>query len=165
MFMNAPPSATSPGSRRLRVLAFATAVAVGVLGGLGIFTLGYGDGLSYLTKDPAACANCHVMQGHFDSWVQSSHRKVAGCGDCHLPHDFVGKWLTKADNGFFHALAFTTGDFHEPIQIKARNRQVTQSACISCHSELVDALLPAEHGGDMQLCVHCHSDVGHALRR
>ena len=117
------------------------AVAVGILGGLGTFTVGYGNGLSYLTNDPTACANCH------------------------LPHNFVGKWLTKADNGFFHALAFTTGDFHEPIQIKARNRRVTQGACLHCHSELANALLPAEHGGDMQLCVHCHSDVGHAGRR
>jgi cytochrome c nitrite reductase small subunit len=163
--MSAPSATPSSKPRGLRILAFATAIAVGVLGGLGVFTLGYGDGLSYLTKDSTACANCHVMQSHFDSWINSSHRNVAGCGDCHLPHDFVGKWFTKADNGFFHALAFTTGDFHEPIQIKARNRRVTQGACLSCHSELVNALLPAEHGGDMQLCVHCHSDVGHAGRR
>ncbi len=97
--------------------------------------------------------------------MKSSHRDVAACGDCHLPHDFVGKWITKADNGFFHALAFTTGNFPEPIQIKPRNRRVTQGACLHCHGDLVDPLRPAEHGGDMQLCVHCHSDVGHALRR
>jgi cytochrome c nitrite reductase small subunit len=163
--MNTPTASPPQQPRRLPALAFATAIAVGVLGGLGVFTLGYGNGLSYLTKDSTACANCHVMQDHFDSWVQSSHHAVAGCGDCHLPHDFVGKWFTKADNGFFHALAFTTGEFHEPIQIKARNRRVTQGACLACHSELVNALLPAEHGGDMQLCVHCHSDVGHAGRR
>ncbi|MFU8820890.1 MAG: cytochrome c nitrite reductase small subunit [Gammaproteobacteria bacterium] len=141
------------------------AAAVGILGGLGTFTVGYGDGLAYLTNDPTACANCHVMQDHFDAWVKSSHRNVAGCNDCHLPHNFVGKWLTKADNGFFHALAFTTGDFLEPIQIKARNRRVTQGACLHCHSDFANALLPAEQGGDMQLCVHCHSDVGHAGRR
>jgi len=151
--------------RSVRILSVAVALVVGVLGGLGTFTLGYGDGLSYLTNDPTACANCHIMQDHFDSWVKSSHRDVAACGDCHLPHDFVGKWITKADNGFFHALAFTTGNFYEPIQIKPRNRRVTQGACLHCHGDLVDSLRPAEHGGDMQLCVHCHSDVGHALRR
>jgi cytochrome c nitrite reductase small subunit len=157
---------SSTGKRTgISVLAIAVAAAVGVLGGLGTFTVGYGDGLAYLTNDPTACANCHVMQDHFDAWVKSSHRDVAGCNDCHLPHNFVGKWLTKADNGFFHALAFTTGDFHEPIQIKARNRRVTQGACLYCHSDFANALLPAEQGGDMQLCVHCHSDVGHAGRR
>ena len=146
-------------------LAIAVALALGVLGGLGTFTLGYGDGLAYLTEDPTACANCHIMQDHFDAWVKSSHRNVASCNDCHLPHNFVGKWFTKADNGFFHALAFTTGDFHEPIQIKARNRRVTQGACLHCHGDFANAMLPAEQGGDMQLCVHCHSDVGHAGRR
>lgn len=158
-------SSSTGKSKGVGALAIAVAAAVGVLGGLGTFTVGYGDGLAYLTNDPTACANCHVMQDHFDAWVKSSHRDVAGCNDCHLPHNFVGKWLTKADNGFFHALAFTTDDFHEPIQIKARNRRVTQGACLYCHSDFANALLPAEQGGDMQLCVHCHSDVGHAGRR
>lgn len=27
--------------------------------------------------------------------------------------------MTKADNGFFHSLAFTMGDYDDPIQIKA----------------------------------------------
>ncbi len=147
------------------VLALAAVAALGILGGVGLFTLGYGNGLAYLTDDPTACTNCHIMQDHFDAWVKSSHQGVAGCNDCHLPPDFVGKWLTKADNGFFHALAFTTGQFHEPIQIRARNQRVTQSACLHCHGAFVDHMRPAEPGGVMQRCVHCHSDVGHALRR
>ncbi|MBK1699577.1 cytochrome c nitrite reductase small subunit [Thiococcus pfennigii] len=146
-------------------LAIALAAALGVLGGVGLFTLGYGNGLSYLTDDPTACINCHLMQDPFDAWVKSSHRGVAGCNDCHLPHDPVGKWLIKADNGFFHALAFTTGDFHEPLQIRPRNRRVTQAACLHCHRPFVDHMLPAEPGDQALLCVHCHSDVGHALRR
>ena len=62
----------------------------GVLLGVGIFTFGYAKGGSYLTDDPAACANCHVMQDHFDSWQKSSHKNVAVCNDCHLPHNFIG---------------------------------------------------------------------------
>lgn len=137
---------------------------VGILGGLGSFTFGYGDGAAYLQNNPASCANCHVMQSHYDAWLASSHAKVATCNDCHLPHDFAGKWITKADNGFFHSLAFTTNDFHEPIQIKERNRRVTQGACLHCHGDLVDALKPATHGGDMLNCVQCHAAVGHAQR-
>lgn len=140
------------------------AIAFGILGGLGVFTFGYGDGTAYLFNDPAACANCHVMQGHFDTWVKSSHKDVATCNDCHLPHHPIGKWITKGDNGFFHSLAFTTNSFHEPIQIKPRNRRVTQDACLYCHKEFVNHLLPAEEGGDMLNCIHCHQDVGHALR-
>jgi cytochrome c nitrite reductase small subunit len=150
--------------RRIGVLAIAVALPLAALSGLGAFTFGYGEGHSYLSNDPRACANCHVMQDHFDSWLASSHARVAVCNDCHLPHDFAGKWVTKADNGFFHSLAFTLGDFHEPIRIKPRNRRVTQGACIACHHDFVHQMLPARPGGDMLLCVHCHGDVGHALR-
>lgn len=150
--------------RRLSLLAAAVALPLGPLLGLGAFTFGYGEGHAYLSNDPRACANCHVMQDHFDSWLASSHARVAACNDCHLPHDFVGKWVTKADNGFFHSLAFTLGDFHEPIRIKPRNRRVTQGACLVCHRDVVHGMLAAHGSGDTLLCVHCHSDVGHALR-
>lgn len=141
-----------------------TASLCGMLGGLGAFTFGYGDGAAYLTNDPAACANCHVMQWHYDSWLQSSHENVATCNDCHLPPDPIGKWFVKADNGFFHSLAFTTGSFPDPLRIKPRNRRVTQRACLSCHSDFTNHLLPIEDGGDMLSCVRCHADVGHAGR-
>jgi cytochrome c nitrite reductase small subunit len=140
------------------------AVLMGVLIGVGAFTFGYGEGWAYLSKDPAACANCHIMQAHFDSWQKSSHHTVAGCNDCHLPHDFLGKWVTKADNGFFHSLAFTTGNFPEPLRIKPRNRRVTQGACLHCHADFVHAVLPATPEEESLLCVHCHTDVGHGLR-
>nr|WP_315854223.1 cytochrome c nitrite reductase small subunit [Rubripirellula amarantea] len=140
------------------------AACLGMLAGIGVFTFGYGKGASYLSNNPQTCVNCHVMQGHMDSWLQSSHHNVAVCNDCHLPHDFVGKWVTKADNGFFHSLAFTMGGFSDPIQIKPRNKRVTQNACISCHKEFVHPLLPAVDGQDMQSCVHCHTNVGHAGR-
>lgn len=176
---NAEDNASETGDRRLPtpanhrrharaasdLLLSTTLVVLGaILVGLGTFTFGYGDGAAYLSDDPASCANCHVMQNHYDSWLKSSHENVATCNDCHLPPDFVGKWVTKADNGFLHSLAFTTGNFHEPIQIKTRNRHVTQSACLSCHDSLVNHLRPAEPSGDMLFCVHCHSDAGHAQR-
>ena len=157
-------SAEAGDRSRRRYLAIAIALSFGVLGGLGTFTFGYGDGASYLSNNPNACVNCHVMQPHLDSWQKSSHHRVATCNDCHLSHNFVGKWITKADNGFFHSLAFTTGYFDEPIQIKPRNRKVTQGACIHCHTDFVNNLLPPEANGDMLLCIHCHTDVGHALR-
>jgi cytochrome c nitrite reductase small subunit len=149
---------------QLGFIPFAFALVLGILAGMGAFTFGYGEGWAYLSNDPAACANCHVMQGHYDTWQNSSHRHVAVCNDCHLVHHPIGKWITKADNGFFHSLAFTTGQFHEPIQIKPRNSRVAQSACLYCHADFVHQMLPIEPGGDMLSCVHCHSDVGHAHR-
>jgi cytochrome c nitrite reductase small subunit len=146
------------------LLPIALAVVLGMAAGVGAFTFGYGKGFSYMLDSPPACANCHVMDDHYDAWQNSSHAHVATCNDCHLPHDFVGKWTVKADNGFFHSLAFTLENFHEPIQIKPRNRRVTQNACLHCHGDFVHNMLPAEEDGQMMLCVHCHSDVGHAGR-
>jgi cytochrome c nitrite reductase small subunit len=137
---------------------------IGICCGVGLFTFSYGQGASYLSNDPGACANCHIMQSYYDSWRNSSHRHVAVCNDCHLPHHPVGKWITKADNGFFHSLAFTLENFHEPIQIKPRNRLVTQKACMDCHSDMIHQMLPAASGGEMINCVHCHSGAGHAYR-
>lgn len=154
-----PASSGTPGS-----LTLTLAVLLGMLAGIGAFTFGYGKGHSYLVDDPNACANCHVMDGHFDSWLKSSHNAVATCNDCHLPHDVFGKWLVKADNGFFHSLAFTLENFHEPIRIKPRNRKVTQGTCLYCHRDFVHRMLPAREGDDMLLCVQCHGDVGHARR-
>ncbi len=142
----------------------AIVIICGVLIGIGGFTFGYAEGHSYFSNDPTACANCHVMQGHFDSWQKSSHHHVAVCNDCHLPSDGVRKYITKADNGFFHSLAFTLDNFHEPIQIKERNRRVTQESCIDCHSQTVHAMLPSTTGGEVQLCIKCHASVGHGLR-
>ena len=156
---------SDPAHARARTLAplFAVALAIGVPTGLGLFTFGYGQGLSYFSKDPRACANCHVMQDYYDAWQRSSHHAVATCADCHLPHDTVGKLLAKADNGFFHSLVFTLGP-PDVIQIKPRNRRITQRDCIDCHREVVDAVLPASPRGEAPSCVRCHADVGHGPR-
>ncbi len=157
-------STSSAKKRRLSPGTILFAICLGVLAGVGTFTFGYGKGASYLSNNPDTCVNCHVMQDHMDSWMNSSHRHVAVCNDCHLPHDFVGKWVTKADNGFFHSVAFTMGGFKDPIQIKERNKVITQNACIDCHQDFVHSMLPAVEGEGMQSCVHCHSDAGHAFR-
>ncbi len=149
----------------LGIFPFICAILLGMIGGVGAFTFGYGKGFSYLKNDPAGCANCHVMQDHYDSWQNSSHHHVATCNDCHLPHDFVGKWMVKGDNGFFHSLAFTLNNYHDPIQIKPRNRKVTQNACMHCHADVVHQMMPESPRGEMLQCSQCHSDVGHSGRR
>ncbi|MFH1497144.1 MAG: cytochrome c nitrite reductase small subunit [Verrucomicrobiota bacterium] len=142
----------------------ALGAGLGVTGGLGVFTFGYGQGHSYLSNDPAACINCHVMEPYYATWQNSSHHHVAVCNDCHLSHHPLGKWVTKADNGFFHSLAFTLDNFHEPIRIKPRNRRVTQAACLHCHAEVVHQMFPSAPREEMLMCVTCHGDVGHVLR-
>src|SRR5687767_12096778 len=128
------------------LLAFA--LSAGALAGLGGYTFVYARGASYLTNDPAACANCHVMGAHFDGWIKSSHRSVAVCNDCHTPPGLVPKYLTKASNGFWHSFAFTTGRFPDPLRIKPHNREIAEKACRKCHAEIVSAMAgPWPHGG------------------
>lgn len=148
-----------------------TAVLIGVAIGIGSFTFVYAEGHSYLTDDPAACANCHVMQPQYSGWVKSSHRSVAGCNDCHTPHDPIGKYVTKARNGFWHSFYFTTGTFPEPIRIRPHNREVTESACRDCHQAITASIHAEEvpafdradalRGGESLACTRCHADVGH----
>ncbi len=97
----------------------AVAILVGLAVGVGVYTFAYARGASYMTDDARACANCHVMEDQFAGWTKSSHRAVAVCNDCHLPHNFIGKWVTKADNGFFHSLAFTLQNYHDLLCRKA----------------------------------------------
>jgi len=139
--------------------------AVGLLLGLGAYTFHFAEGLSYFSTDPAACANCHIMQSQYDSWQKSSHHNVAACVDCHLPHAFIDKYVAKAENGYHHSTGFTFQNFHEPIMIKAKNSRILQRNCIYCHEELVGDLAPSAHAGGRDIeCVHCHQSVGHGER-
>jgi cytochrome c nitrite reductase small subunit len=165
---------------RMRPWALAAAILIGTAAGLGAFTFGYARGYSYLTNDPAACANCHIMWEHHDAWAKGSHHAVATCNDCHTPHNLVGKYIVKARNGFWHSFYFTTGTYPDPIRITARNHEVTEHACRYCHAEITEAI---DHGpgtvssGDGQAaadggghssepisCVRCHRYVGHWVR-
>jgi cytochrome c nitrite reductase small subunit len=139
----------------------AVAAAIGLAVGIGGFTFVYAKGASYLTNDPAACANCHVMRGHLEAWLASSHRAVAVCNDCHAPHDLAGKYATKAVNGFWHSVAFTTGRFPEPIRITPRNQGVTEGACRHCHAAIVEAIGGPHRGPGTTSCIRCHDSVGH----
>ena len=121
-------------------LVIAASTLLGMAGGLGAFTFVYAKGSSYMTNDPKACANCHIMTEQYEGWIKGSHHAVATCNDCHAPHDFVGKYMTKARNGFWHSYYFTTQTFHEPIRIGARNLAVTESACRDCHRDMVEAI-------------------------
>ena len=163
---------------RLHHIAIAAAVALGLAFGLGAFTFGYAKGHSYLSNDAAACANCHVMREHFDAWNKSTHRTVATCNTCHTPHTFLGKYITKARNGFWHSFYFTTGRYPDPLRITERNREIAEASCRDCHAAIIEAIDPsrtgssspgpkpatAAHAGEPANCVRCHRYVGHYVR-
>jgi cytochrome c nitrite reductase small subunit len=147
--------------RRPLLASVVLGLSIGLPAGLAGYTFLYARGASYLTNDPAACANCHVMQEQYDGWVKSSHRSVATCNDCHTPASLLGKYATKASNGFWHSFYFTTGGFHDPIRIKPRNRAITEQACRRCHGEITAAIDGQEDGAQPLSCIGCHGAVGH----
>jgi cytochrome c nitrite reductase small subunit len=156
--VNRTTSRAGPGGH----LAVVIAVLAGLLLGVGLFTFKYAEGLSYLSSDPKACVNCHIMRPQYESWQKGSHHAVATCVDCHLPHDFIGKYLAKGENGYHHSKGFTFQDFHEPIMIKPKNAAILQANCLACHGEFVHELVGGVNGRpDEVQCVHCHSGVGH----
>lgn len=136
-------------------------VLIGLAIGVGAFTFVYANGASYMTNNPRACANCHVMRDWYDAWAKSSHHAVAVCNDCHTPPGMARKLWVKARNGYHHSVAFTTEAFHEPIQISAANRKVTEEACRHCHGELAATIEGPHAGGPSMSCIRCHDSVGH----
>ncbi|MCX7984166.1 MAG: cytochrome c nitrite reductase small subunit [Bacteroidetes bacterium] len=136
-------------------------VAVGLTGGIGIYTFIYARGYMYFTDSPEACANCHSMSSQFSVWLKGSHRHVAVCNDCHTPPTFVSKYYTKAVNGFWHSWYFTTEAYQDNILARKRTKNILERACRHCHGDIVEALEHTQNNTTTLSCVQCHSTVGH----
>jgi cytochrome c nitrite reductase small subunit len=146
----------------------AVAILFGVPAGLGAFTFVYAKGFSYLSSDPRACVNCHVMNPQYDAWLASGHRHTATCVGCHLPHAGLAKWLAKAEHGFRHSAAFTLQNFKEPIEITPADRRLVQDNCVRCHAALVHDVVATATAGPPERaidCLHCHAGAGHGAAR
>ena len=142
--------------RALLVLALLLAIPAGI----GAFTFVYAKGFSYLSTDPRACANCHVMNQQYDAWLKSGHRHAASCVACHLPDRGIAKWVAKAEHGFRHSMAFTLQNFKEPIEITPRDRDIVRVNCVRCHVDFVHAVLGGAPRQEID-CLHCHATAGH----
>lgn len=145
--------------------ALVLSVALGLLAGLGLYTADYSEATTYLSDDPKACVNCHVMRDAYDAWLKGPHHNQT-CNDCHVPRDVVGKYWTKAQHGYYHSKGFTLQNFHEPIRITQSSLEVVQDSCVHCHEELVSGIGAAHVSGmgaaeTESGCVHCHAGVGH----
>lgn len=147
------------GPARLILLAGA-GLAFGIPAGVGIYAFFYARGLSYLSDDPKACINCHVMNEQYRSWSRSSHHAVATCNQCHVPQGFLAKYMTKAEHGYRHSVAFTSMKFDDPIRMKPSSRAIVEHNCKSCHKPLVES-----KGSHLlrknESCIRCHSASGH----
>jgi cytochrome c nitrite reductase small subunit len=109
---------SSRGFSLLPIPLTLAAAAAGLALGIGGYAFYYAKGSSYMGNDPATCANCHVMAGHYAGWQAAPHHQVATCNDCHTPAGPVSKYVVKALNGWHHSLAFTLGGYPDVIRVR-----------------------------------------------
>jgi cytochrome c nitrite reductase small subunit len=136
------------------------------------YTVHYAEATSYLSDDPTACINCHIMNDQYNSWSKGAHHARATCNDCHVPHDsLISKYWVKGEHGYRHSKGFTFQDFHEPIQITPGSLEVVNDNCVRCHEDMSHSIrLTSAHGGasypgDELSCTHCHAAIAHGARR
>jgi cytochrome c nitrite reductase small subunit len=152
-----------PTNWRLIVLVL-TAIFTGLL----FYIIYISNAPSYLSDEPKTCVNCHVMAPHYATYQHSSHREVATCNDCHVPHNnIVNKFYFKAKDGLRHATIFTLRAEPQVIFIHKAGQEVVQDNCIRCHFNLInDAKLARQtatynHYRQDRKCWECHREVPH----
>ncbi|MEO9802470.1 MAG: cytochrome c nitrite reductase small subunit [Reichenbachiella sp.] len=147
-------------------------VLVGMIVGLGFYILHLSQATSYLSDDPKTCINCHVMTTEYITWNHSSHRNVATCNDCHVPHDNVlNKYYFKAKDGLYHASVYTLRLEPQAITMREPSKKVVQNNCIRCHQgQVTDAKMiswVASHKESRldRTCWECHRETPHGRVR
>ncbi len=140
----------------------------GLLIGLFAFNFYISKAWSYLSDDPKACVNCHIMAPQYATWNHSSHRERANCNDCHVPHDNVfRKYFFKAKDGARHATMFTLHMEPQVIFIHEAGQEVVKENCIRCHGALLtDSKLMSQtnfeiHSKTDRNCWECHRETPH----
>lgn len=152
-----------PDNWRLPVI-----IITGTLVGILILLIYTSRAHSYLSDNPDTCINCHVMYPQYATWMNSSHKDVASCNDCHVPQDNVFRtYYFKAMDGMRHATIFTARAEPQVIRIKQAGINVVQENCIRCHKDLIDMVNLVTvtgdnyHSGQGFRCWDCHREVPH----
>ncbi len=143
-------------------------LTLAVAAGLAMVIVVISKAPSYLSDRPEVCMNCHVMRTAYSSWQHGSHREVATCVDCHVPHNnIVSKYLFKAQDGLRHSFMFTFRLEPQVIRIAQAGINAVQENCKRCHATQVqftalrDATGKGARHGDNRLCWECHRTVPH----
>ncbi|RJE74074.1 cytochrome c nitrite reductase small subunit [Reichenbachiella sp. MSK19-1] len=140
----------------------------GLMAGLGFYVLRVSNAVSYLSDDPKACINCHVMTPEYITWDHSSHQRVTVCNDCHVPHNnVVNKYYFKAMDGLYHASIYTMRMEPQAITMREPSQHVVQNNCIRCHiDQVTDAKMASwvdnhEENRTSRACWECHRETPH----
>ena len=159
-------SILSAFSYRQKVFLLVTGGLVVGLGGLFMYLLRMH---TYLTDDPSACVNCHIMTPYYATWMHSSHGRDATCNDCHVPHNNIfAKYYFKAKDGMNHVRKFVTFNERQAITAEDASAGVIMDNCIRCHTQLNQEFVRSGRinymmakRGEGMACWDCHRDVPH----
>lgn len=170
------------------ILITAILVAAGIWGGFKVVEV---------TGDYPFCGSCHAWDGEIAlrAVADDIHGRAnpngthATCTDCHLPHSsMLGYLATKAKNGISESITTLFSDPEKKDWIanraKARAKHTFDSACLKCHSNLLENVNLAVQKGakvadlaagakmhakylefkgtnEAMKCTDCHKYVGH----
>lgn len=158
-----------------KFLVYSSLAVFAIAIGLFVYLVNASKALSYLSSDPKACINCHVMNSQYATWQHSSHAERATCIECHLPTtNIVQKYIAKARDGWNHSVAFTLDTYNHSIKISEDGAKRVQENCISCHASLSSTLLDNADkyhnfkdakGASERMCWECHKTVPHGKTR
>ena len=143
----------------------------GVICGLGGYLLYISRAYTYMTDNPSACINCHIMTPYYQSWMHSSHSQWTTCNDCHLPQDNVfNKYAFKAVDGLYHSAVFTLKGEPQVIRARDASSKVIMNNCIRCHTQLNTEFVNTGmieyvqvQNGEGKACWDCHREVPHTV--
>jgi cytochrome c nitrite reductase small subunit len=144
----------------MKIALIAGIAVLVVVIGVGMYV---SDFTAYLGNNPVTCNNCHVMDAVYEGWYHGSHQNWAKCADCHTPHPFIPKYITKAISGYNHVSAFVLGDIPVAIRAKETSKEVIQENCIHCHTDTIENTFEGMMDSD-RYCFDCHRHVAHGER-
>ncbi len=173
---------TTPSRR----IAAGVLVLVGLI--FGAFGMTAFDATMHATNTDAFCVSCHELRDNaLEEFVGTPHHtnasgKVAGCGDCHVPKEFVPKMMRKfrAAGEVYHHLLGTIDtpekyDEHRLWMAKKTwafmNARDSQE-CRNCHDtaswdlELQSLKARNYHSEALsrgKTCIDCHKGLAHDL--
>ena len=168
-------------------LSLTAVVAIGMMMGL-IFWGGFNTGME-ATNSLAFCTSCHEMRDTvFQEYKETIHYKNrsgvrAICPDCHVPKDWMHKFVRKIQASQELYSKFISGSISTPEKFEAKRMELAEHVwatmkandsheCRNCHSwDAMDAhkqgararskMEKAEKEG--RTCIDCHKGIAHLL--
>jgi cytochrome c-type protein NapC len=168
-------------------LSVTAVVAIGMVCGL-IFWGGFNTGME-ATNSLVFCTSCHEMRDTvYQEYKETIHyRNRSGvraiCSDCHVPKDWVHKFVRKVQASQELYSKFIAGSIETPEKFENRRMEMAQHVwetmkgndsheCRNCHSwEAMDPQKQHPRGRKKmeeaqkqgKTCIDCHKGIAHLL--